>query len=101
MVDQPAPVEQRYLDITFAGGAPSVVLTLWPADELLFLDDRIVVTLKEKQHETFVAFLDHVAFYRQSTRHYYPLPLDENGQPVNPFKNFEEYRAWRETRGQA
>lgn len=99
MGEQPAPVEQRYLDITFTGGAPAVCLTLWPGDSIDYLADRIVVTLRERQQETFVAFLDHVAFYRQATGTYYPLPLDDNGRPVNPFRNFEEYRAWRETRG--
>jgi hypothetical protein len=100
MTVQPAAVEQRYFDVTFSGGM-AVTLTLWPSDTIDFLADRIVVTLKEKQQETFVAFMAHIAFYRQATGTYYPLPLDENGRPVNPFKSMEDYRAYRETRGLA
>lgn len=100
MTVQPAPVEQRYFDLTFSGGM-SVTLTLWPSDTIDFLEDRIVVTLKEKQQETFVAFMDQIAFYREAKGTYYPLPLDENGHPTNPFKSIEEYRAYRETRGGA
>src|SRR3954463_3707606 len=94
MMDQPAPIVLRCVDLTLPGGA-SVQLTLYPLDTVETRPDplRLVVQFREKSDETFTVYLGPGVTVREAVAVQHPVPLDESGQP-RQFQSVEEYRAY-------
>jgi hypothetical protein len=94
MIEQPAPIVLRYVDLALPGGA-TVQLTLYPTDTVETLTDppRLVVQFREQSDETFTAYLGPGVTVREAVAVQRPIPLDESGRP-RQFQTIDEYRAY-------
>ena len=91
------PIALRYIDLTVPSGA-TVQLTLCPATRSSGAQRHRAVHGEKQRDLHRVPGADRL--YRESIGVYYPVPLDEHGQP-RQFRSVEEYQAYLATRAPA